>query len=95
MWLMYFESTDWVIHTTDAVFGVWRKRYAKGKVRSVLCCDVLGCALCLAVPDFGVVFLFIFALPCASESFFCWRLVTLGHRKIHFVAVYCAVLPAP
>lgn len=33
VWLLYFEGTDWVVHTTEGPFGVWRKRYAKGQVR--------------------------------------------------------------
>ncbi|CAN0470260.1 unnamed protein product, partial [Scytosiphon promiscuus] len=32
VWLLYFEGTDWVVHTTEGPFGVWRKRYAKGQV---------------------------------------------------------------
>ncbi|CAN0420962.1 unnamed protein product, partial [Ectocarpus sp. 8 AP-2014] len=32
VWLMYFESTDWVVQSTDATFRVWRKRYARGQV---------------------------------------------------------------
>lgn len=34
MWLLYFEGTDWIIHTTEGPFGVWRKRYTKGQVRA-------------------------------------------------------------
>lgn len=33
VWLMYFEKTNWVVNTTEAPFGVWRKRYSKGRVR--------------------------------------------------------------
>lgn len=32
VWLMYFEKTGWIVRTTEGLFGVWRKRYAKGQV---------------------------------------------------------------
>ncbi|CAM9474365.1 unnamed protein product, partial [Hapterophycus canaliculatus] len=32
VWLMYFDETDWVVHTTDGSLGVWKKRYAAGQV---------------------------------------------------------------
>lgn len=93
VWLMYFESTDWVVHTTDAAFGVWRKRYAKGKVCVLPCCAVID----LAVPYRGVlrcfmtkqrfsvcpeVFFLVAALSFWTRTYFSFDTASLDSRKV-------------